>query len=88
MGDRELEREVLGMFKEQALAVRGQIDKADIKERLFLAHALKGSARGIGAFAIADCVSEIETHPEDGGNLRRLSGLIDQVRDFIAAITR
>ena len=66
----------------------GRTWSASPVERLRLAHGLKGSARGIGAFAIADCVSEIETHPEDGGNLRRLSGLIDQVRDFIAAITR
>jgi HPt (histidine-containing phosphotransfer) domain-containing protein len=88
LGDRSVEQEVLKLFVQQALMVRDRIEAASPVERLRLAHGLKGSARGIGAFAIADCVSEIETHPEDGGNLRRLSGLIDQVRDFIAAITR
>ena len=49
---------------------------------------LKGSARGVGAFAIADCATEIERQPEDGQALKRLGKLIDEVRDFIAAINR
>ena len=57
-------------------------------ERLRLAHGLKGSARGVGAFAIADCVAEIEKQPEDRQLLKTLSTLIDEVRDFIAAISR
>ena len=88
MGDRALEREVLGMFKEQALAVRGQIDKADIKERLFLAHALKGSARGVGAMAIAECAGAIENSPTDRMIVKRLARLIDEACDFIASIDR
>ncbi|RUU73425.1 histidine kinase, partial [Mesorhizobium sp. M7A.F.Ca.MR.362.00.0.0] len=47
-----------------------------------------GSARGVGAFAIADCATEIEHRPEDGQTLKRLGMLIDEVRDFIAAINR
>ena len=88
MGDRELEREVLGMFKEQALAVRGQIDKAGVKERLFLAHALKGSARGVGAMAIAECAGAIENSPTDRLIVKRLARLIDEACDFIASIDR
>jgi HPt (histidine-containing phosphotransfer) domain-containing protein len=68
--------------------VRDKIVDADIKDRLLLAHGLKGSARGIGAFAIADCATEIEHRPEDNQTLRRLGTLIDEVRDFIAAINR
>jgi HPt (histidine-containing phosphotransfer) domain-containing protein len=49
---------------------------------------LKGSARGVGAFAIADCATEIERRPEDNQTLKRLGKLIDEVRDFIAAINR
>jgi len=88
MGDRDLEREVLGMFKEQALSIRSQIDKAGIKERLFLAHALKGSARGIGAVAIAECAAAIETSPTDRLVLKRLARLIDEACDYIASIDR
>ncbi|TIR92039.1 MAG: histidine kinase, partial [Mesorhizobium sp.] len=45
-------------------------------------------ARGIGAFAVAECAAAIEKQPEDGRILRKLGGLIDEVRDFIAAISR
>ncbi|MER9297173.1 Hpt domain-containing protein [Mesorhizobium sp. M0621] len=88
MGDRSLEQEVLALFVQQALSVRDRIVDADIKDRLLLAHGLKGSARGVGAFAIADCVTEIEHRPEDNQTLKRLGTLIDEVRDFIAAISR
>lgn len=88
MGDRELEQEVLALFVQHVLSVRERITGADIKERLLLAHGLKGSARGVGAFAIADCATDIERRPDDGRNLKRLNVLIDEVRDFIAAIGR
>ena len=79
---------MLQLFVQQALSVRDQIAEAAKRERLRLAHGLKGSARGVGAFAIADCVAEIEKQPDDRQLLRKLSSLIDEVRDFIAAICR
>lgn len=88
LGDREVEQEVLGLFVQQALSVRDRLGQAASAERLSLAHGLKGSARGIGAFAIADCVEAIEKHPEDRQALKRLSVLIDEARDFIASINR
>ena len=88
MGDRGLEQEVLALFVQQALVVRDQILGADVKQRLLLAHGLKGSARGVGAFAIADCATAIEQQPEDTRILKRLSTLIEEVRDFIASISR
>ena len=88
MGDRALEQEVLALFVQQALSVRDKIIDADVRERLLLAHGLKGSARGVGAFAIADCASSIERQPEDTRSLKRLGVLIEEVRDFIAAISR
>ncbi len=88
MGDRELEREVLQLFVQQAVTVRDQIVNANAKERLFLAHGLRGSAQGVGAFGIAECAGEIEKHPANQLELKRLSRLIDEVRDFIAAISR
>ena len=88
LGDREVEREVLDLFIHQAVSVREKILSADTKQRLFMAHGLKGSARGIGAFAIADCAAVIEKDPEDVHALKRLGVLIDEVRDFIAAISR
>ncbi|MGF7005157.1 Hpt domain-containing protein [Aminobacter sp. BE322] len=88
MGDREIEREVLDLFVHHALSVRDSLASADLAEKLRLAHALKGSARGVGAFAIADCVAEIESRPDDPAPVQRLSRLIDEARDYIAAINR
>ncbi|AZO62802.1 histidine kinase [Mesorhizobium sp. M1A.F.Ca.IN.022.06.1.1] len=88
MDDRALEQEVLALFVQQALSVRDKIVDADAKERVLLAHGLKGSARGIGAFAVAECAAAIEKQPEDGRILRKLGVLIDEVRDFLAAISR
>ena len=88
MDDRALEQEVLGLFVQQALSVRDKILDADAKERVFLAHGLKGSARGIGAFAVAECAGAIERQPEDVRTLKKLGVLIEEVRDFIAAISR
>lgn len=88
LGDREIEREVLALFVQQAVSVRDQLNTASPVERLRLAHALKGAARGVGAFAIADCVSRIEAQPDDSRTIRHLSVLIEEARDFIASISR
>ncbi|AZO23640.1 MULTISPECIES: Hpt domain-containing protein [unclassified Mesorhizobium] len=88
MDDRALEQEVLALFVQQALSVRDKILDADARERVLLAHSLKGSARGIGAFAVAECAAAIEKQPEDTRTLKKLGMLIDEVRDFIAAISR
>ena len=88
MDDRVLEQEVLALFVQQALSVRDKIVDADAKERVLLAHGLKGSARGIGAFAVAECAAAIEKQPEDARILKMLGVLIEEVRDFIAAISR
>ncbi|HEY4191723.1 MAG TPA: Hpt domain-containing protein [Mesorhizobium sp.] len=88
MGDRELEQEVLALFLQQALSVSARMRKADVGERLMMAHSLKGSARGVGAFAIADCAAAIENDPQDALAWKRLDGLVEAVRDFVAAIGR
>ncbi len=88
MGDRDLEREVLCLFVQQALSARDRIADAGESERLNLAHGLKGSARGVGAFAVADCAAEIERQPNDARIVGKLGTLIEEVRDFIAAISR
>ncbi len=88
MGDRDIEQEVLALFAHQAAAVAEEIEAADVGERLRLAHGLKGSARGVGAFPIADCAEELEKHPQDKAVVGRLRRLIAETRDFIAAISR
>ena len=88
MGDRALEQEVLSMFLQQAKHVREKICAAPEAERLSLAHGLKGAARGIGAFRVADIAGEVESDPTSVKHLRRLATAIEDVRDFVAAINR
>lgn len=88
MGDRSLEQEVLALFVKQALPGRDAILAASGPDRRRLAHGLKGSARSIGAFALADCLQAIEDEPSSLRDVKRLSSLVQDVCDFVAAISR
>ena len=88
MGDRAVEEEVLGLFLHQTQQVRERIAQSTPAERRLLAHQLLGSARGVGAFAIADCAAEIERRPDDVDAQHRLTMLIDEARDFVAGMCR
>lgn len=60
-GDRELAREIIGLFREQ---VRQQYEvitgRGDLRARCDAAHTLKGSSRAIGAWKVAAIVQDIE----------------------------
>lgn len=88
LGDRGIEQEVLAMFVQQLTMVRDRIARATLAERVLLAHGLRGSAGGIGAFAVAECAKAIEHDPQNLPLLRQLEARIDEVRDFIASISR
>ncbi len=88
LGDRMLEQEVLRLFLSQLRTLSDQLGKAAPGERKRLAHSLKGSARSVGAFAIADCAERIEAQPADRHPLKELVGLAEDVRTFVAAINR
>lgn len=88
MGDRQLEEEILAMFAHQIAEIRKNIPAADEAKRLMLAHTLKGTARNVGAFVLGDCTEQLEADPGNKTLLSRLSKLIDEASDFIAAISR
>lgn len=86
LGDAGLEREVLAMFAAQTV---GLIDPLATlpAEAGALAHTLKGSARAIGAFAVADAAMRLETAMQKGDDpARALAGLVDAVAEARAAI--
>ncbi|MEP0708580.1 Hpt domain-containing protein [Parvibaculum sp.] len=61
LGNRSLENELLGLFRSQADVYLARLDEAaDDKEWKNAAHSLKGSARGLGAWALADLAEEAE----------------------------
>ena len=104
LGDASLEREVLAMFSGQAVglierlaalpsdAESSEAKSSDTKEALALAHTLKGSARAIGAFRVADAAEGLEAairHGDDPAQaLARLKDAVAEARTAIDAILR
>jgi HPt (histidine-containing phosphotransfer) domain-containing protein len=89
LGDANLEREVLGMFAKQAAHLVGAL-AALPPEASALAHTLKGSARAIGAFQVADHADGLEAAIRDGGDgaqaLAELNAAVAQAQAAIEAI--
>ncbi|MCC0029468.1 MAG: Hpt domain-containing protein [Brucellaceae bacterium] len=88
MDDRDLQSEVLKLFIHSAEMFVVQLDSADGKRLRSLAHKLKGSARAIGAFALADKAAELEERSDDAAVLKAVRDEIVRVEDFIASILR
>jgi HPt (histidine-containing phosphotransfer) domain-containing protein len=65
LGERELEREVLMLFAQQSADLLARLEKLP-REGASLAHTLKGSARGIGAFAVAEAAENLEQRLRQG----------------------
>lgn len=59
-GDRTLQRDVLELFDAQAEKMIAVIRASTGRARGEAAHSLKGAARGIGAFAVADAAEAVE----------------------------
>jgi HPt (histidine-containing phosphotransfer) domain-containing protein len=63
-GDRSLNAEVLRLFVNQAAELIGQlqsvIEARDAKTWRHITHSMKGAARGIGAFELADVAADAE----------------------------
>ena len=85
-GDPDLEREVLLLFAGQADATVVALQSAGTgTERARLFHMLKGSARGIGAFQLANMAEAGEEAPDCLDHVRRVS---DDVASLGAHINR
>jgi HPt (histidine-containing phosphotransfer) domain-containing protein len=86
MGNRDLEKEALRLFLRQSGECLEKIRAAvDIAARSEAAHALIGSARGVGAFSVAYIASEIELAKAPvTGRLIALDHAIEAARFVIA----
>src|SRR5690349_5709477 len=60
LGDRSLEREVLQLFDRQSTLLLARMRAAAPGGMVMLAHTLKGSARGIGAWRVARAAEALE----------------------------
>ncbi|MFN3349282.1 Hpt domain-containing protein [Pseudorhodoplanes sp.] len=94
LGDRALEREVLTLFERQIGLLMARIETAPHPVAAAAAHTLKGSADGIGAFAIAKAAAEVEQAAREGDMARRsfaveaLRAAISETRTEIAELLR
>jgi len=91
LGDAGIEQEVLRMFSAQS-ALLVETLKAAPPDAVALAHTLKGSARAIGAFAVADAAERLETVLAGGSDpaaaLVRLAEAVGEARAAIGAVLR
>jgi len=82
--DAALEREVLGLFDRQAASMLELIPVARPEVLPALAHAVKGSARGIGAWHVARAAGALEADPH--GDSAALVEALVEARAEIATI--
>lgn len=91
MGDATLEREILQLFVDQLPEILARLNGAEtVTDWKMAAHTLKGSARAVGAWAVAECASMAEaaadepaTWPRHVEAIRRSGDLAAQ---FIATL--
>lgn len=83
-GNIDVMREVLGLFDTHCEQVLAELENAqDAKAWKQWTHTLKGSARGIGAFAVAEAAAEAERHPMDKSKLAPIRAAFADARAFI-----
>ena len=97
LGDAGLEREVLAMFSAQAVGLVQVVSPTLPSDAVALAHTLKGSARAIGAFAVADAAEIFEAAIRNGDDPAERAGRAEACRyrsegghrrDFAPVLTR
>jgi HPt (histidine-containing phosphotransfer) domain-containing protein len=89
LGDRVLERDVLALFERQIGLLMDRIETATGPVAAAAAHTLKGSAQGVGAFALANAASRVEQAAMSGdaaGQAEGVDGLRLAIRDTRAEI--
>jgi HPt (histidine-containing phosphotransfer) domain-containing protein len=90
LGNRALEKEVLQLFSEQAVASLDQLRAPQTPQmRRLAAHTLKGSARAVGAVAVARCAEHAERSRDaadrDGDGIAALEAAVADACRFVAA---
>jgi HPt (histidine-containing phosphotransfer) domain-containing protein len=91
LGERSVEAEVLTLFDRQAAILLGRMRDCAPAAVAAFAHTLKGSARGIGAWRVAEAAAAVEMHASRSnaggaaGAVARLAAAVDEAKTAIAA---
>ncbi|MBV8752422.1 MAG: Hpt domain-containing protein [Hyphomicrobiales bacterium] len=92
LGDRGLEREVLALFDRQATVLVSRMRSASAGAVTSVAHTLKGSARGVGAWRVAAAAEAVEVAASGEGDvsaaITRLAAVAEEARAVIAELLR
>lgn len=84
--DLDVMREVLQLFIVHTEQVLEGLEAAtDAKTWKELTHTLKGSARGVGAFAVAEAAASAETAMFDKGRIAEIRDAFEAARQFVSA---
>ena len=87
LGNRDLEREVLQIFVRQSAIYLDRIQGAKTgPEQQMAAHTIKGSARGIGAWEVAECADALENAASTPAALNQLADAVERTNNFILAL--
>lgn len=86
LGDEALEQEMLGLMIRQIQLVSARIDLATEAERRQIVHALRGAARNIGAFLLADAAEAFERQPDEKAVRAALAAEMARTAGFIARL--
>ena len=90
LGERGLEVEVLALFDRQAAVLLARMGNSTPAAVAAFAHTLKGSARGIGAWRVAEAADAVEMKAsrsdaaEVAAAVRRLVAAVDEAKAVIA----
>jgi len=90
LGDRSLEREVLQLFDRQSILLLGRMRAAAPGGVGALAHTMKGSARGIGAWRVARAAEAVELAEiaQAASAIETLAAATDEARALIADLLK
>lgn len=94
LGDQELEAELLGLFRLQALTLTSQLSEAgrlSFEEKARIAHKLRGSALAVGAGRVASAARRIEELASASGDqplaeARAVEALLSAIAEALAEI--
>ena len=92
LGDQSLESEVLRLFERQSEMLLGRMSVAEPAKLRALAHTLNGSARGIGAWRVAQAAHALEVAATDPAQaepaIATLHAAIDEAVGAISVLLR
>ncbi len=88
-GDRGLQAEVIELFRGQAAKSVAALEAMPVGEAWRdAAHTLKGSARGLGLWALAETCESAERLPGDGGALEAVRAALTMALEALAVAAR